>query len=599
MKFKEALATFQIGKKKVTPAKLLTPWGEKINPENLLKEYPRPQMRRNSYKSLNGFWEYAFTDCSHMQSDTAFPVSWDGRILVPFSPETILSGVERTLRPDEFLWYKRQFTVDDLMLQNTPDGNGHVLLHFGAVDEETAVWINGARMCEHSGGYLSFTVDITDAVRTDEANTLTVRVRDTTDTSWHNRGKQKLNPGGMFYTAQSGIWQSVWLEYVPEIYIKELKITPLFDESAVLITAFTSFPCLVDITSCGGTFRCNSGTPCRIYVRDMHAWSPEDPHLYDFTAMIPLSGDRVESYFAMRKFSAGRDNKGIPRLFLNNEPYFLNGVLDQGYWSDGLYTAPSDEAMIYDISSMKSLGFNMIRKHIKIEPMRWYYHCDRLGMIVWQDMINGGGRSLMAFLLYLPTTLPFVKTNFPDCNYPLFSRSSERGRRIWTDQCMETIRQLYNCPCIGEWTAFNEGWGQFDSLEIYDLIKRCDHTRIIDHASGWYDQGGGDIRSEHNYFSTLRVVIERRPFCLTEYGGLSLHIDGHSYSSEDFAYEKFKSPEELQKAFIALRKKTDRLQTEGLAAAVYTQVSDVEEEVNGILTFDRRVNKLSVSNFLQ
>ena len=584
MNIAEAMSTFQIGKKKVTPTRLLTKWGETLDPEHVLPEYPRPQFRRNSYMSLNGYWEYAVTKRSTM------PVRYDGHILVPFSPEALLSGVDHVLQPDEFLWYRRTFTLEGL---GVPD-NGHIFMNFGAVDEEATVFVNGQRLCCHSGGYLAFSVDITGAVDLSDTkyhNTVVVCVTDSTDTSWKNRGKQKLHPGGMFYTSQSGIWQTVWLEAVPYIYIKELKITPLFDESAVLITVFTSAPCTAAIDLDGTKYTAVSGDPCRIDIHDMRPWSPEDPYLYDFS--VSAGSDFVESYFAMRKFSVDRDAEGTPRIFLNNEPYFNDGILDQGYWSDGLYTAPSDEAMTCDIRTAKSIGFNMIRKHIKIEPMRWYYHCDRLGMIVWQDMLNGGGRSLMAFLLYLPTALPFVTSHFGDGNYPLFSRASRRGRAEWLKECAETVHQLYNCPCIAEWTAFNEGWGQFDALEVCERIRSWDATRLVDHASGWYDQGGGDIMSVHNYFRTLKVIPDERPFCLTEYGGLSMHVDGHSYSTEDFAYEKHSDPDALQTAFDGLREKIYRLQGDGLAAAVYTQMSDVEEEVNGILTFDRKVNKLS------
>ncbi len=577
MNIKDALGTFQIGKKKVAPQKLLTSWGEKLDPNRVLNEYPRPQMRRKSYKNLNGWWEYAIC------RNSGEPAEYDGRILVPFSPEALLSGVGRQLLPDEYLWYRRNFHADK------PAGRSRLFLNFGAIDEEATVFLNGRKICDHSGGYLPFSAEITSAVLTGD-NTLTVRVKDLSDTSWRSRGKQKLKPGGMFYTAQSGIWQTVWLEEVPEIYIRDLKITPLFDAESIEITVRTSAPVPVFITLGDRTAETRPDIPCRLPVPDMHAWSPEDPYLYSFS--VNAGKDRVGSYFAMRKYSVGKDSRGISRLFLNNRPYFENGVLDQGYWSDGLYTAPSDEALIYDIKAMKNLGFNMLRKHIKIEPLRWYYHCDRLGMIVWQDIPNGGGRSLMTFLLYLPTALPFVTSHFPDNNYPLFSRTSREGRHVWLKECCETMQLLYNCPCIGLWTAFNEGWGQFDALKVAAKMKTWDPTRPVDHASGWYDQGGGDVRTVHNYFRNFRIETGRRPFCFSEYGGLSRHIDGHSYSTEDFAYTRYDSRDSLRTAFRELMEKIAGLKEKGLAAAVYTQVSDVEEEVNGILTFDRKVNKL-------
>lgn len=583
MKIREAVSTLQIGKKKGVRTNLLTRWGRALDPDSVLQEYPRPQMVRDSYINLNGYWEYAFTG---LQDDREMPAVPDGRILVPFSPETLLSGVGRQLSPDSLLWYRRTWTIPQL-----PAGQ-HLLLNFGAVDQICVIYINGNEAGRHFGGYLSFSVDITSFLVQGE-NTIAVRVRDISDTSWMDRGKQKLKPGGMFYTAQSGIWQTVWAEWVPENHILSLKITPHFDEQYLALTVRTVFPCRISVLLDRGPsvpFEGQSGNELRIPVPDMHPWSPEDPYLYPFT--VRAENDTVRSYFAMRKFSVGKDRRGIPFLFLNNRPYFQDGVLDQGYWSDGLYTAPSDEAMVFDIRSMKELGFNMIRKHIKVEPMRWYYHCDRLGMIVWQDMLNGGGRSLMTFMLYLPTALPFVTSRFPDSNYPIFSRASAAGRRAWIRGCRDTMKQLYNVPCIGLWTAFNEGWGQFDAKKVWEMMKKWDATRPVDHASGWYDQGCGDIVSYHNYWRALKVKPEKRPFCFSEYGGLSFRAEGHCWSSVDFSYTKAADLRELKAAFLSLRKEIRSLYGKGLAAAVYTQVSDVEEEVNGILTFDREINKL-------
>lgn len=584
MNLSDVLSTFQFGKKKAVPNKLLTKWGRNLRPDSVLPEYPRPQMARSSWKCLNGTWEYAFSPFS---KEAAEPSSYDGRILVPFSPESILSGVERQLQPDEFLWYRKTVVLPEI-----PRGH-RLLLNFGAVDQICEVFLNGQKAGSHFGGYLSFSVDITSFAVPGE-NTLTVRVRDISDTAWMDRGKQKLKPGGMFYTAQSGIWQTVWMEEVPDVFIRSLKITPIFDEQSVCITVRTSLPCKVRIQMQGeetASAEGFSGKEIRIPVPHVRPWTPEDPCLCPFE--VTAGEDRVTSYFAMRKFSVIRDGRGIPYLALNNRAYFQDGVLDQGYWSDGLYTAPSDEAVISDILSMKELGFNMIRKHIKVEPMRWYYHCDRLGMIVWQDMLNGGGRSLMTFMLYLPTALPFITKRFPDSNYPIFSRASEKGRRAWLKGCHDTMEQLYSCPCIGLWTAFNEGWGQFDAEKVFRRMKQWDPTRPVDHASGWYDQGAGDIVSLHNYWRALTVKPEKeRPFCFSEYGGLSWHVSGHSYSTEDFTYTKVTDPETLRRSFAELKEKIHSLEKDGLAAAVYTQLSDVEEEVNGILTYDREVNKL-------
>lgn len=302
--------------------------------------------------------------------------------------------------------------------------------------------------------------------------------------------------------------------------------------------------------------------------------------------------DTVHSYFAMRKFSLGLDEKQQPKLFLNNQPYFFNGVLDQGYWPESLYTAPSDEAMIFDIRSMKDLGFNMIRKHVKVEPLRWYYHCDRLGMVVWQDMVNGGGKPFLPLVCYLPNLFPPVTTRIRDNLYWFFSRTSKKTRRKWEQEAMNLIDHLYNVPCIGLWVLFNEGWGQFDSLRLTEKIHLADPGRLVDHASGWFDQGGGDVKSVHNYFRPLRVRTEQRPFILSEYGGYSCPVDGHLYSTKFFGYHTYKDTAEFTAAWQALQEKIQELQDKGLAGAVYTQLSDVEEETNGLYTYDRKVCKV-------
>ena len=609
MKIREALATFQFGKKKVEHEKMYTPWGEALDADNVLREYPRPQMVRSSYINLNGFWEYAMRS----GKDRREPVNFDGMILVPFSPEALLSGVGRQLMPDECLWYRRIFE------NPLPREGGRLILHFGAVDQVAEVYVNGKRACRHIGGYLAFSCDITDLLF-DRTNTLTVRVTDLSDSSWLSRGKQKLEPGGMFYTAQSGIWQTVWMEIVPKTYIERLVITPEIGAQALRVKVLANRTTAVRVTAyenespvtepwdvLSGSSESSgpttvktgmSGEEIILPLTDVRLWTPETPVLSRLTVDLEDkdgTGDHVESYYAMRSFSVGKDVKGIPRLFLNGEPYFQNGVLDQGYWSDGLYTAPSDEALIYDIETMKSAGFNTLRKHLKVEPMRWYYHCDRLGMIVWQDLLNGGGRSLMTFLCYLPTAIPFVQSKFDDHIYPLFSRESELGREFFMQESKELMEQLMSCPCIGLWTAFNEGWGQFDALLVVEKMREWDQTRPIDHASGWYDQGGGDVVSVHNYFRNLKVNPEKgetRPFCLTEYGGLGLRVDGHSASTELFGYTKSETPERFRSDFLKMKTRVEKLVSKGLSAAIYTQVSDVEEEINGLLTYDRRVNKL-------
>ena len=581
MNIKAAVASLQAGKKKVEPIRLLTPWGERLDPDMVLPEYPRPQLSRASYINLNGWWEAAFT-----KGD--IPRTYPEKILVPFSPESLLSGVDHSLAPEEVLWYRRSIPVD-----NIPSGK-RLLLHFGAVDQSAVVFLNAREVTSHEGGYLAFTADLTPYLRQGE-NELIVRVTDPSDTGSGGRGKQMLKPGGMFYTATSGIWQTVWLEWVPEVYVRDLKITPDIDRDRLLLKVFAEgaaapLPYDLRIPEYGVSAKGVTGKTLDVPIPNARLWSPEDPHLTPFT--VVLGEDVVISYFAMRKFSVGRDESGEPRLMLNNKPYFMHGVLDQGYWSDGMYTAPSDEALIHDIREMKALGFNTLRKHLKVEPMRWYYHCDRLGMIVWQDMVNGGGAFNKLYLTYMPTVIPAMTTRMGDHNYGLYARTDPEGRRRWIRETRGTIRQLYNVPSIGLWTAFNEGWGQFDAAKNVAKMKALDPTRPIDEASGWFDQGSGDIRSVHNYFRKLIVEHTHRPFCITEYGGLTLPVEGHLYSTEAYSYEMVADRATLRNRFRALMEEILGLEAEGLSGAIYTQLSDVEEEVNGILTFDRRVNKL-------
>lgn len=590
MRLHDALSTLKPQNTAKAPAqKLSTIWSKQIDPSSVLPEYPRPQFRRDNWICLNGPWDYAFT------KNATRPERPDGQILVPFSPECSRSGVGRQLQPGEYLWYFRF-----VYLPSIPEGQ-RLFLHFGAVDQRCTIWWNGRIVGKHQNGYLPFSFDIT-AFLQEGNNTLWVRVQDDTDNSYQCRGKQSLNPGGMFYTAQSGIWQTVWMEWVPENRVESLKITPLFDESAVRLEIALTKPENMEIrmlwkrdSYCHYVEKEDFPLESNRFVRDFslpdfQAWSPENPFLYEL--QIVAGDDVIHSYFAMRKFSVGMDEKQKPRLFLNNRPYFFNGVLDQGYWPESLYTAPSDDAMIFDIRSMKELGFNMLRKHVKIEPMRWYYHCDRLGMVVWQDMVNGGGRLLMPFLCYLPTAIPWVTTHIKDNFYPLFSRINKKSRVRWEEDCMSMIELLYNCPCIGLWVPFNEGWGQFNARRIAEQIHRTDKTRPVDHASGWFDQGGGDVKSVHNYFRPLKVKMEKRPFVISEYGGYSCPVTGHLFSGRTYGYRSYKNPSEFTDAFLTLQNKIEELKGQGLSAAVYTQVSDVEEEINGLYTYDRKVCKV-------
>ena len=550
-----------------------TPWTDKVDLSHPLPEYPRPQMRRADWLNLNGPWDYAFTKAADE------PKEYEGKIIVPFSPETELSGVQRSLQAGEFLWYHREIDLPEFC-----EGK-RILLHFGAVDQIASVWVNSVLLFEHSGGYTPFSIDITEQINNKNVS-ISVRVRDFSDTNEMTRGKQRTKRGGIWYTPQSGIWQTVWLEAVPQSYVKKLYISPDFDAASVDISA--------EIVGNSNAYVVFMGEkhflPARIELRNFEAWCPENPKLYDFS--VVCGDDHVDSYFAMRKFSVDKDENGVSRLFLNNKPYFHNGLLDQGYWPDGLYTAPTDEALIYDITIAKTLGFNMLRKHIKIEPLRWYYHCDKLGMLVWQDMPNGGGNYNL-----LTISSPLITgVHFKDRAYWLFARRDKSCREAFKHELKEMIEHLYNCPCIALWVPFNEGWGQFDAAEIYDFVHGLDASRTIDHASGWHDQGVSDVVSQHVYFRKYKFEADKkgRAVLLSEFGGFNLSIEDHRFNKKDFGYKRFKDSKSLAEALRKLyQQEVLPAKKQGLSAAVYTQLSDVEDELNGLITYDRNVVKIS------
>lgn len=617
MKIRDAADSIQKTHSEDKLLPLCTPWGEAMinsKTDEVWQDYPRPSLRRKNFTILNGRWSYSFTS-PEVSLHPGNPIPAEGQILVPFSPESLLSGVGRQLQPDEYLWYERRITFSDEDL-NHKAGGKRCLLHFGAVDQQATIYLNGKEAASHTGGYLPFELDITGFVSAAPL-LLQVRVRDESDASWYTRGKQTLNRGGMFYTAQSGIWQSVWYEWTPENYIRSLRITPDPDTMSVTIELdspkdFSSVSCTVykaddsfttdllpgkrTMALVGVTVRRESGSPNSLRLTlpedSVFLWTPETPYLYSFTIMA--DSDLVHGYFALRSFTIEPDEKGVLRFCLNHQPYFLNGLLDQGYWPDGLMTAPCDEAFIYDIRLAKDAGFNMLRKHIKIEAMRWYYHCDRLGMIVWQDMVSGGTTYHMPMVCYMPTLFPNLTIHTKDSHYKLFSRADEAGRLDWEKECMNTIDHLYSVPSIAVWVPFNEGWGQFDAKRIAAAIKEKDPTRPVDHASGWFDQKGGDFKSIHNYFRALKVKPDKkRAFVISEYGGYACYIPGHSSLERVYGYRKYATLEELNAAYRQLmEKQLTPLIEKGLSGAVYTQLSDVEEEVNGLVTYDRRVIKI-------
>ena len=554
---------------------LTTKWGEALDREHPLPEYPRPQLRRESFLNLNGVWQYAV---STLNSE---PEEYDGDIVVPFPLESELSGVGRVLQPGEYLWYRREFTLPE-------DFNvGRVLLHFGAVDQCARVWVNGMDACTHTGGYLPFSADITDLLFEGE-NTLVVRVTDDTDRSYHTRGKQKLKPGGIWYSPVSGIWQTVWCESVPENYISSLFITPHLEDGSVELLVMGEGAVRAGID--GDAYDFEAGTSALLKLREVRAWSPEEPYLYKLE--LAMGDDRVESYFAMRSVGIGEDRNGVKRLLLNGKPYFQNGLLDQGWWPDGLYTAPSDEALAFDIAAAKTMGFNMLRKHVKVEPLRWYYHCDRLGMLVWQDMPNGGG-AYSALTVSAPL---LTGSHSRDDKYSKFARREEKGRDEFREELLDMVSHLYNAPSIVTWVIFNEGWGQFDSDKCAEAVLELDSSRILDRTSGWHDQGSGELRSIHLYFDDYKHKPDKLGRCvvLSEFGGYTLPIDGHAWPGKPFGYKKFDSQEKFRRALTLLYDGQIRPACmSGLAAAIYTQLTDVENELNGLITYDRRVIKLS------
>ena len=554
---------------------LMTRWGKQVSPDNAHREYPRPQMVRKDWLNLNGLWEYAIKPKEQGQ-----PRNFDGQILVPFPAESALSGVMKPVGQENRLWYRRTF--------ETPGKwkGPRVLLHFGAVDWDTTVWVNDRQVGTHRGGYDPFTFDITDALKAAGPNEIVLSVWDPTNAGYQPRGKQVSKPRGIWYTAVTGIWQTVWLEPVAKTYLSSVAITPDVDAGIVrfdfqVTGSHRNLVIDIHVKDDKGNFAVERSTtyhgqPYNLDIRKAKLWSPDTPHLYDATISLRSPQgvvDELTSYFGMRKIEVKKDDSGINRMFLNNEPLFQFGLLDQGWWPDGLYAAASDEALRYDIEVLKKMGCNMLRKHVKIEPDRLYHWCDKLGLLVWQDMPSGD---------------KYIGGNDPD-----IQRTPESAAQFEAE-LKAMIATFYNHPSIIMWVPYNEGWGQWDTPRIVDLIKQLDPTRLVNNASGWTDRGVGDVHDIHRYPGPGTAPIEeKRAVVLGEFGGLGLPVPGHTWQNEkNWGYRSYKTRDELTAAYVTLIDNLRSLIGGGLAAAVYTQTTDVEIEVNGMMTYDRAMIKM-------
>ena len=559
--------------------KIKTTWGENLDPNNVLPEYPRPIMERSEWQNLNGLWQYAVVD-----KGSAIPTTFEGDILVPFAIESSLSGVARRIHDRQELVYQRSFTIPSAWK------NKRVLLHFGAVDWKADVWVNDIKVGSHTGGYAPFSFDITPALE-GKSNKLTVKVWDPTDRSYQPRGKQVSNPSGIWYTPVSGIWQTVWLEPVNEKHIQDLRILPNIDRKILTVDAAVANAAdadMLEVKVFDGDQLVATGKSINQQIveiampADSKLWSPESPFLYTLQVSLKSGGkvvDQVDSYAAMRKFSTRRDRNGIVRLELNNKPLFQYGPLDQGWWPDGLYTAPTDEALLYDVQKTKDLGFNMIRKHIKVEPARWYTHCDRLGIIVWQDMPSGDRGPQWQNRKYFDG---------------IEAKRSEESEANFRKEWKEIIDYLYSYPCIGTWVPFNEAWGQFKTEEIAEWTNQYDPSRLVNPASGGNHYHCGDMLDLHNYPAPEMYLYDgARANVLGEYGGIGLVLKDHLWEpNRNWGYIQFNSSKEATDEYVKYAEQLYRMISQGFSAAVYTQTTDVEIEVNGLITYDRKVIKL-------
>lgn len=558
--------------------RIITVWGENLDPADVLPEYPRPQMVREQWVNLNGLWEYAIAPIE------AVPEEMDGHILVPFAVESALSGVGRAVTENDALWYSREITIPK-------DWDGQrIILHFGAVDWKAEVYVDDRFVGEHTGGYTPFSFDITDALGKGRRHTLKVKVTDSTDKWYQPHGKQVSDPRGIWYTAVTGIWQTVWMEPVPSSSINSYYAVSDIDSGtlAVSVDAALADGDIVEVVllADGVPVVEAEGREVTLHVPDMKLWSPSDPYLYDIEIKVVSDGaivDSVKGYAAMRKISYARDEDGHKRMLLNNKPLFQYGPLDQGWWPDGLYTAPSDEALLFDIEKTKEMGFNLIRKHVKVEPARWYWHCDRLGMLVWQDMPS--------------TTYGDNKWGNHAYGTGTDSKITQEGKDNYYSEWGEIIQDFKVFPCIVSWVPFNEAWGQFDTEDVVQFTRAQDPTRLINYASGGnFERCSGDILDLHNYPHPEMYLYDSDYInVLGEYGGIGWPVEGHLWQPDrNWGYIQFKSADEVLDVYEKYADMLIELIDDGFAAAIYTQTTDVEIEVNGLMTYDRKVVKLDM-----
>ena len=587
------LVVAQPGDWKPVAGRIMTSWAADVNPASPLPEYPRPQLVRDNWLNLNGRWQYALLPKA--QADN-LPTAFAGNILVPYAVESALSGVGKTVGKDSLLWYRRTVNVPAKLRK------GRLLLHFGAVDWETELYVNGRKAGSHRGGYDPFSFDITPHLKDGAGQEIVVRVWDPTSDGPQPRGKQIKKPHSIWYTPVTGIWQTVWLESVPDAYVSATHHTPDIDKGTLTVTAQVQHAQAGDqlrVMAFDGKTKVVEQTvaadaPAVLAVNNPKLWSPDSPHLYDLSVALVRGGkvvDQVKSYFAMRKISVQPDKAGVQRMLLNNRFVFQYGPLDQGWWPDGLYTAPTDAALRFDVEKTKEMGFNMIRKHVKVEPARWYHHCDKLGMLVWQDMPSGD------------------LGNRWDARPGIIGQKTDKARTPESEQIFKTewkaiMDATYNFPSIVVWVPFNEAWGQFKTEEITNWTVQYDPSRLVNSASGGNFYEVGHILDLHNYpepamprpdlFGARQVIV------LGEFGGLGLPLEGHTWQQKDnWGYQSFKNKDELLDKYATFMESLEKLIGQGLSAAVYTQTTDVEVETNGLLTYDRKVVKMPEARLKQ